>query len=47
MGLLRLDGMIWLATDGAMFSIEELFTLNGKTALVTGGTAGLGLVCVM
>ena len=28
-----------------MFSIDELFSLKGKTALVTGGGAGLGLTC--
>ena len=26
------------------FQIEELFSLSGKTALITGGSSGLGLV---
>jgi len=36
------------AIDGrrqAMLSIDELFTLKGKTALVTGGATGLGRIC--
>jgi NAD(P)-dependent dehydrogenase (short-subunit alcohol dehydrogenase family) len=28
-----------------MLSIDELFTLKGKTALVTGGATGLGRIC--
>ena len=26
------------------FQIEELFSISGKTALITGGSSGLGLV---
>jgi NAD(P)-dependent dehydrogenase (short-subunit alcohol dehydrogenase family) len=36
------------AIDGrgqAMHSIDELFSLKGKTALVTGGATGLGRIC--